>query len=943
MLSNYSPPSLTIEQRLERIIATTAPRMGGIVIGPQYLLSRYGKEEVPATAFNAAGMSLPYAFKNAAGATTTLPAGYAADLDSVKVDVEGLEASLASFSSGGTPHFNLNDLSTPNVIKISAGAVAGTNLATLFRGRNAQIGDLVYVTDDVAAVRRRKIKSLLGVDLPSSYGTNADRDNADIANNSYNPANEAVVGTPFVSVSNASGFTLSVANISSFSGTVRGSKYGNRYGEEFRVTVRTSGLPAAATVDISSASGLWNATDVPTVNSSGNFSITNSNAAGEIAGLNLLITPTTPGSALTQGQVFVFRAFHAYVRLTDANMAVTGTYGGSRDTTYLIQVVQGSTGGTFVGATLRISDSAGLETPTDVVINSNTQAIALGANGLTLTLAPSGSWEPQGGFRAGDGYYIYAKAAAASTTSFDKIVLDGPVVDSSTFTDISTGLATEFRLAYSGPVLKTADLDGEAWEATASDVDIEAGLSLNVPERSSSYQWVPYVTNVGTVSLSWRATVPTTSTETVKVITSTDDITAYFGTIDPDNVLAYGAYEALVGANGSQISALNTGGVTAARFQAAFKKLESTNSLTFLGILSTSPDVHAAAKAHVDTMSTKENMKFRRAYIPTDSPGDYAVATKGTDGSTLLATVTDYGGQNLLVTNVANNLDFTLLNLETGDLFELPGSGISYVISEVISETELLLVAGPQAPIAPAQPFEIWKDSGAESQADFVREVSRSLSDRRCVNVWQESGTKLISGTVPTLISNMFQVAYVTGLRAGLRPQEGTTRRPITSITSAPAMHTKYNPSLLNQIAADGTFIITQDIEGGPVYVRHQLTTDTSNGPLYSEDTPGIVGDYISFLLYDLINPDIGRKNVNRRTVEGLEGKVINLLEQQKLVDLDADYGPAINNYDNLTVGIDPVLRDRINVAVTIYVGLPLNSVAVQLNISVEIDTALAA
>lgn len=941
MIASYTPPQLTITQRLQQVSGSSAPRLGGCLIGPKYLLSRHGKETVPGTVFNTAGQTLPWEYFNAAGVRTVLPADHAVDLDLARLYGEGLEASLATFAYNGTPHFNLDSLLTPNVIKISTTRVQGGTLATLLRGRPVKVGDLVYVTDNLSAVRKRTVAGLRGVAVASSYGTNNDKNDTFILNSAYNPATEASVTTPFVLVTSPAGLPLSVVDVTDFNATVRGSRLGNRYGEEFTVTVRTSGLPGIATVDIASASGLWAATNVATADSSGDFSITNSAAGGELAGLDLLVEPTVASTPLTQGQVFKFRVFQPYVRLDKDNFAI-GDYGsgytGAKDTTYEIKVVQGSSGDTFIGGKLRITDSMGLDQVTDVTITSNTQVIQMGTLGLKLTLAvTTPSWEPQSGLRAGDTYYIHAKAPSESTTEFDKVVLDGPAVDTTVFTDISVGVGVEFRLGFSGQILRTDAVDENAWTANSSGQIVDAGLSLYVSDRSSTYQWVPYTSAVGKLYSYWRAVVPVGQTEPFVTVTSTDDIVALLGTIDPDNVAAFGAFEALGASAGAQISVQCTNGTDLEAFSEALAKLEATDDLYYFGILTEDPAIKQVAKVHVNEMSSPTKMNFRRVYTGVNSPGDYPVAVEDGDGNDYFATIGDYGGQNLLVTHTSATLDFTLLNIGTGDLIRLPGSNQEFVINSILSSSELLLKAGPTFPVSPAVPFEVWKNSSALSQAAFVKATAQALANRRVISVWQESGTRIISGTTPTVINNIFTAAYIVGLRTGLRPQQGITRQAVTSITSAPAMHTKYRPAVLDDIAANGTMIIAQNVEGGLVFVRHQLTTDVNNGILYYEDSPGIIVDYLSLRIKDQFDPYVGKRNVNRRTLELIEAGIVNLLEQEKLVDLDADYGPLIIDYDNLSVAADAVLKDRVNVKVRVFIPLPLNTLAVEIEGSVQL------
>lgn len=65
MLENYSAhlPGNTIKQLLAPDTTAATPAMLSCVVGPKFLLNRYGRETVPTESFNAAGQTLTYKHK----------------------------------------------------------------------------------------------------------------------------------------------------------------------------------------------------------------------------------------------------------------------------------------------------------------------------------------------------------------------------------------------------------------------------------------------------------------------------------------------------------------------------------------------------------------------------------------------------------------------------------------------------------------------------------------------------------------------------------------------------------------------------------------------------------------------------------------------------------------------------------------------------------------
>lgn len=938
MIANYAAiyPQLTIRQVLDQTAAAPVDRLHGLVVGPQYLLSRHGKEQLPATVFAAAGQELPYTYFNAAGEAAGITAlTHTVDLASVRLFGNRLEASLASFATNAANKFYIASLLEPHVLFLDGKTVSGDNMAAAFNGRPVAVGDVVYVNDGVSAtVKRRTVIGLRGKAVAATYGANTDGDDGKAGNSIYNPITNVPVNGGLTVVTKPDGYTLTVDNPEDFEAKVRGSKYGNRYGEEFVLTVTKAGLPGVAEVSVSSASGLWNAVNVATANADGDFSITNTAAGGELAGIDVVIAPST-APALSLGQVFRFRIYGTYTRLGDAQLVVSDAgsgYTGPKNTTYMITVTKGSVAN-FAGAEVRVTDSAGVDiVQSDVVVPASGEVIALGSYGLRLAFTTGQNAVTQGGLRAGDVYFINAVASSVSATDFDSVICDGPVVDPSLFLDDSTALAVEFRKVYTGEILSTAAADGVAWTADATKVLTSA---LAIPAGTG---WASFVDGVGTLSVGFRALIRPTANEDKFAITA-DDLADLCGPNDFDNDLGAGAAYMLSGSQGRTIYGLRTDGTNAAAFAAAIRKVATTKLIYTITALTDNLAAIQVVAAHVDEMSNEANRKFRRLYFGTDSPGAYPVLQTKADGSRYTCTIRSYLGGNVLVTT-EDDVDLRTLGLTTGDQLKLVDAEETYVIREILSANEIVLSAGPANPVAPAVAFELWRADTPASQGDYVTARSRAMGNRRVVNVWTERGAAFING-VRTVVPNRFLAAEIAGLRTAVLPQQGLTRTEVKAVTDAATMYLRYDATQLNAIAAHGVFIVTQDSNSGACYIRHQLTTDTGHGSLYFEDNAGVNMDVRCFEMDDILDSKIGKKNATPRVVAEIRGELLEVQDEATKVDAaDADLGPALLGYENLSVAIDPVLRDQINVSVTEIFPLPLNRIKVVVRGSVSLSTA---
>ena len=144
-------------------------------------------------------------------------------------------------------------------------------------------------------------------------------------------------------------------------------------------------------------------------------------------------------------------------------------------------------------------------------------------------------------------------------------------------------------------------------------------------------------------------------------------------------------------------------------------------------------------------------------------------------------------------------------------------------------------------------------------------------------------------------------------------------------------MYTKFKEDELDDIAQNGVWIITQDYEDGDVYIRHQLTTDSDNGNMYYEDSVGTNLDEISYAVNSILFDFIGKRNATQDTVQEIYNSVFSVLFDRTKAEEEVIIGPALLGFSGLTVAIDAVYKDRVNVDVSLELPLPLNSIVVTL------------
>lgn len=918
MQQNYKQPAVYLEQRLVSNVTATLGELTPVIVGGSYVLSRAGKETVEQVPFDSGSFTLPYTVSYDGG-FVPLSSTAQVDLTSVSLTGTGMRAVLADGIA-----FTVPSVANPSVIKITDALLSGFDqtlqLPESFRGRGMQVGDSVSVVYSNGNPMVRKVTGLIGVDVPSSFGSNDDLTDKQVRiepTSAQTNATSAISGSPVLPTSVASVVLDSPDSVDALALMNAGAKVDNKLGDTFYFTVTQAGAPGTCAIDMSSASGKFKASNVVSTDDSGKYKFTDVG----ISGFGFTLTAASGITSLPVGTTFAMTVLWKHTAITPANFAAGGTYTGAKDTTLIVEV-QRTTSATTVE--LKIWDTVGVMT-TRVLSATSGVPLQVPGLGITLTLSSFGNTLANG-MVAGDSVTLGCKAQSNSTTAFDKAILDGTAVDIgavTTTTDVPVTVATFEE--YTGVIDAVSSQSSELWVANEDGIKVNGPLALYVPGRTAPYDYVAFATGYGTLSASYRALLQPASNEGLIPLYSDADIEMNLGTIDPDNDIAYGASLMLQGATNIGVFALRTGGSTLEDFQAAFKQAETNDQAYLFVPLSDDLEIQEFVRDHCVDASQPDVKLFRRAYAATEPPTSFVHMSKDAVGNTLTCSINGVGGvYDTLVTT--DNVDFVASSVVAGDLVQIAGGSTLYKIAKVVSGTELKLETPYPIQVSNAV-MAIIKTDSSDSQVTYVVDRSTALANRRICNVWTY-GFK-IDGT-PT--KNMYMAAYLAGVRAFEVPQQGLTRLELPANFTCEGIMSKFTKKQLDTIAANGTFVITQDAQDKPAYVREQLTTDSDNGNIYAQDSINVVADYVSKRIVTRCEPYLGRFNATEEAVQRIEFDVTEELEELKRTStVNPDAGPTIINYDRLTVAVDPIQTNQINVSVRIQVPTPIGSIYVTL------------
>jgi hypothetical protein len=851
----------------------------------------------------------------------------AATLANLRAAVNGLAGGGSTYGSSTTPH-----------TQVVAGAVVGLTLTFTASGSSVtgSAGNALTGSDATSATltwsnsgaftggldgtTKRTVVGLLGVVTASSY--------VDTEVGVLNPTTQAADAAVSVAANTTSGLdvnitpTIAAADeaILRAAGKVTLVSSAYKLSDTLDLTCVTGGAPGVATFNITSlATGITAPSPVTSSGSGTNFTVALT-TAGYTGATPVMVTK---GSAMVAGDKIRITLLPAFTPEDD--LVVTGTYTGTVDRRYAVEVTDVEVG---VDIDLNIFDVAGNDPAVSHAGAITDTDLAVGTSGLLINPLDLA------GFAKGQIFYIDATAAVASTTEFDGVTLDGPLVPSINVEAagaVEDVVFDEVRIyqVYSGVLdaRHTESID-PALVASADDWDYAADLGLpsSLTGRNGA-AFSPFADAIGSVYLSYKALVIPLPTEAMISINREVDIVTKVGETSFDNWLGRGALEAFRGNQNRVVYALRTGGDTVEDFTTALRKIQTTDRVYALVGMTDSLDVMLLLRDHCNTQSNKYNKNFRRAYVGTDSPGAYVHWGALPGGG--------YRTGVLLSSNVTLDEEFRaawkFLPSDVGSTIHIQAIGLTFTITAFISDYEVETDASNLLP-EQASNLILTRADTPGNTARYVNDRSTTLSSRRIVNVWSDDPTVTENGAT-TVVPMKFIAAEIAGLRCALLPQQGLTMTEILSATAAPSMFTTFEPETLDEISANGTFVVTQESEGGDVFVRHQLTTSTDEGALAYEDNVGVIVDEFAYAVKDSFREYVGRRNATPDTILEIDNKLKKLALSFTQVDLaNRKIGPAVLSFfdekgveGEVTVRQDGDLADTLMTYVKLRVPLPLN------------------
>ena len=242
------------------------------------------------------------------------------------------------------------------------------------------------------------------------------------------------------------------------------------------------------------------------------------------------------------------------------------------------------------------------------------------------------------------------------------------------------------------------------------------------------------------------------------------------------------------------------------------------------------------------------------------------------------------------VTFFDKNADFVAATVTAGyylEVYSATGTGTlvgRHLISNVNTPNKITLAesvtGGPYTDVT----YEINRDFTVDEETAYLAAFATSFANRRFILIWPDIVTTPVGNTNRDL-PGFFACCGIGGMVSGLPAHQGFTNLTLTGYVGLKHSGDRYDQDQLDVIASGGVMILDQEVEEAPLYIRHQLTTDTS-AIAYQEFSITKNLDSIARLIRETYQPYLGIYNITDTLIDLLKTIGNGLIENLKKAKL---------------------------------------------------------
>jgi hypothetical protein len=411
------------------------------------------------------------------------------------------------------------------------------------------------------------------------------------------------------------------------------------------------------------------------------------------------------------------------------------------------------------------------------------------------------------------------------------------------------------------------------------------------------------------------------------VFATISEVESIIGPIDPENPLAFALSLAFLNTVDINLAAFGvdetsadspTGTVDGYKRALDYLKLKEVYALA---PLTQDPGVHDVFSLHVTAMSEPENKKERIALVcrdlPTEKPatlvggGNATIDTVGpgkfeftydetVNFSTELSGKVDANGDTipsevpatftpsmgLYVEREGDAFKYLVTGMPSANVLQvdtnvgfLPGSGpgtggngdVYYragnnavsSLADFEVDGEAVILSARQVAISTST--TAGKLAACEALAEFTGGAA-GYQNRRLILMQPENVGTMVNG-LEQAVDGHYLAAAVAAMVGQQNPSQPFTNLPMVGFTRPLGSSDKFSENQMATAAAGGLYWVIQDVDGGAMFSRHQLTTDVSSIKTRELSIVKAV-DYVAKLIRSQVKRYIGKNNITKQLLE---------------------------------------------------------------------------
>jgi hypothetical protein len=298
-----------------------------------------------------------------------------------------------------------------------------------------------------------------------------------------------------------------------------------------------------------------------------------------------------------------------------------------------------------------------------------------------------------------------------------------------------------------------------------------------------------------------------------------------------------------------------------------------------------------------------------------------------------------------LLTATSGNVDFNAAGVRAGDEVRLNYQTDSlgrvtydsYDVRTLLSATSLRLDGGPDAAVAVAGRFEVWRaPTRDELVAQLIAQAAAYVADDaenetqtacRVRVVWPDAAS--FGGDA---VDGPAVCAALAGLTGSVASHQGVRNVGLAGVDAVTRSTGFFTARQLDALADAGVWVVDAD-QSGNVYVRGASTCDTSAVTL-REEMCVRNGDAMRFQVDEAAEPFFGVANVTDEVFRMLRSAILAKSEKLRGMNLVPRLGPPVVNMELVSLAQVVGAPDEVHAVVDIVGPVPFNKLRQTVNLT---------